>query len=61
VDALRYNDEAVLTLMDSSAFPQYVSNFGKVYGAARGKLLIMPGSKTAEIPTGPMGAADYDD
>ncbi|MEV4252583.1 phospholipase D-like domain-containing protein [Spirillospora sp. NPDC049652] len=61
VDALRYNDEAVLTLMDSSAFPQYVSNFAKVYGAARGKLLIMPGSKTAEIPAGPMGAADYDD
>ncbi|RFU37531.1 hypothetical protein DZF91_32380 [Actinomadura logoneensis] len=61
VDALRYNDEAVLTLMDSSAFPLYVSNFGKVYAAARGKLVVMPGAKTPEIPVGPVGAADYDD
>lgn len=61
VDALRHNDEAMLSLVDSSAFPAYVANFGKVFGAAQGKLWIMPGARSGNVPTSPVGAADYDD
>ncbi|MFC5180350.1 phospholipase D-like domain-containing protein [Actinomadura harenae] len=59
VDALRHNDEAMLSLMDSSAFPAYVSNFGKVFGAAKGKLWILPGVQSqGSVPTAGAGASD---
>ncbi|MCP2335559.1 phospholipase D-like domain-containing protein [Actinomadura rupiterrae] len=61
VDALRHNDEAMLALMDSSAYSRYTANFAKVFGAARGKLWIMPGVQSqGNVPTSPEGTSDYD-
>ncbi|MBW8481676.1 phospholipase D-like domain-containing protein [Actinomadura parmotrematis] len=36
--ALRHNDEAMLTLRDTATFNAYAANFGKVFGAAKGRL-----------------------
>ncbi|MEV5569357.1 phospholipase D-like domain-containing protein [Spirillospora sp. NPDC052269] len=58
-DALRHNDEAMLSLMDSSAFPAYTSNFGTVFGAATGTLSILPGVQaTGNAPIAAAGASD---
>ncbi|WP_170026613.1 phospholipase D-like domain-containing protein [Actinomadura oligospora] len=58
-DALRHNDEAMLSLMDSSAFPAYTSNFATVFAAAKGKLWIMPGVQSqGNAPIAPPGASD---
>ncbi|MDL4776213.1 MULTISPECIES: phospholipase D-like domain-containing protein [Thermomonosporaceae] len=49
-DALRHNDEAIVTLEQGSVHDAYARNFARVFGAAKGRLMIAPWSPTKTVP-----------
>ncbi|WP_308287357.1 phospholipase D-like domain-containing protein [Actinomadura parmotrematis] len=56
-EALRYNDESMLTIDDRATFDAYAANFATVFAAARGRLSPSPLLATPVVPD---DATDHD-
>ncbi|GLZ12250.1 hypothetical protein Acsp04_24850 [Actinomadura sp. NBRC 104425] len=59
--ALRYNDEAMLTIESTSVYDAYLRNFNRVFGAAAGRLYVLASVPAPNVPTVPDSTPETDD
>ncbi|WP_425549419.1 phospholipase D-like domain-containing protein, partial [Actinomadura miaoliensis] len=59
--ALRYNDEAMLTIESKATYDAYLRNFNRVFGAAAGRLYVLSSVPAPNVPTVPDNTPEKND